>query len=83
MAEPKGMSFEREFATWMEKNLGYTYTKLRIPVKGKVADRAYEVDIYAERYSRVWEIIRRLGIYFLVIAVLTYFLPKELKGHKT
>jgi len=44
MPQPKGMSLEREFAEWMKSHLGYTKTRLRLPVKGKVADRSYEVD---------------------------------------
>lgn len=75
MKEPKGMSLEREFSVWMKSHLGYTKTKLRLPVKGKIADRAYEVDIYAEKYSRMWDTLQRLGIIILILSGFTYFFP--------
>ncbi len=79
MAEPRGISLERAFADWMKRELGYTRTKLRQPVKGKIADRAYEVDIYAEKYSRLWDFMRWAGLYVFLLAVLTYLLPTEMR----
>lgn len=79
MAEAKGMSLEREFAEWMKSDLGYTKTRLRVPVKGKIADRAYEVDIHAERYNHMWEVARRLGIAGLILSLLIIFLPLQMR----
>jgi hypothetical protein len=79
MPETKGMSLEREFAQWMTSHLGYTSTRLRIPVKGKVADRAYEVDIYGEKYVLMWEVARRLGIAGLILSLLIFFLPLQMR----
>lgn len=76
-ALPRGLSLERAFAEWMKKELGYTSVWLRVPVKGRVADRAYEVDIHGEKYSFFWDRMMRFGFFGLGVAVLAYLLPAE------
>jgi hypothetical protein len=76
----QGKSLEREFAEWMKSELGYTTTKMRQPIKGRVAERGYEIDIKAERYSRVWDIAWRLGIFLVILSIATYLLPNEMQS---
>lgn len=78
MTEPRGIILERAFGEWMKSELGYTRTKLRIPVKGRVADRNYEVDVYAEKFSRLWDFLRIVGIVFLVLSLLVILAPREM-----
>ena len=80
MQDIRGMSLEREFAQWMENELGYSKTKLRIPVKGKVADRSYEVDIYAEKFSHLWDVLRFGGIVSFLAAGLVLLAPRDAQG---
>lgn len=79
MAEAKGIGLEREFAKYMESKLGYTNTKLRQPIKGKIAERNYEVDIYAEQYSEKWNYVFKLGILIIILSILALTVP-ELKS---
>lgn len=79
MSEPRGISLERAFAEWMKSELGYTRTKLRQPVKGRIADRNYEVDIFAQKYNRLWDFLRIMGIIFMVLAVFAIFWPREMR----
>ncbi len=79
MPEPRGISLERTFAEWMKSTLGYTKTKLRVPVKGKIADRNYEVDIHGEKFSRLWDFMRIVGIIFLVLSLLVIVAPGEMR----
>lgn len=81
--EPRGMSLERAFAERMKSELGYTRTTLRVPVKGKIADRSYDVDVHGERYSQIWDRLRVVGIVCLVLAALVILLPREMRDvHK-
>lgn len=77
--EARGISLERAFAEWMKSHLGYTRTRLRVPVKGRIADRAYEVDIHGEKFSATWDRVRILGVVLIILAVLVYALPSELE----
>lgn len=76
----RGISLEREFAEWMKSELGYTTTKMRQPIKGRVAERGYEIDIKAKKYSRVWDMAWRLGIILLILSIVTYLLPNEMQS---
>ncbi len=82
MKDRTGKSFEIEFADWMEEELGYQETKTRVRVKGKVSDRGYEPDIHGIYFDRKWDVIRKLGIGLMVLALLTIFLPREFKWFK-
>ena len=75
----RGVRLERQFAEWMKSDLGYNSTRQRVPVTGKVSDRSYEVDIRAEKFSRAWELARRLGIFLIGLAIITYILPTEME----
>jgi len=77
MKDRTGKSFEIEFADWMEDELGYTHTQIREWVKGKAADRGYEVDVHGISFDRKWELIRKLGILLFILALATIFLPRE------
>jgi hypothetical protein len=77
MKDPTGKLLEKEFSEWMEKNLGYIKTKKREIVKGKVADRGYEVDIHGIHYDRKADMIRKLGIATVALSIITLILPRE------
>ena len=68
----KGKSLEREFAEWMKSDLGYSKTYFRVPVKGKVSERSYEVDIHAVKHSKVMNAISMTGIALFLLAVYAY-----------
>lgn len=55
----------------MESELGYNRTELRVLVRGNSAVRPYEVDIKAEKSSRLWDWIKGLAIIAVAVAVLT------------
>ena len=71
----KGSKLEQAFGSWISHKLRYTRTEFRVPVKGKVADRAYEVDIKAEKFDERWDYARRLGITLLALALLSAVFP--------
>ena len=71
----KGSELEQAFGSWMKRKLRYTRTEFRVPVKGKVADRAYEVDIKAEKFDERWDYVRRLGITLLALALVSAAFP--------
>jgi hypothetical protein len=72
----KGSELEQAFGGWMKQKLRYTRTEFRVPVKGKIADRAYEVDIKAEKYDPLWDNMRLLGAALIVLAMLSALLPQ-------
>lgn len=72
----KGSEFEQVFGRWMKEELRYTRTAFRVPVKGKIADRAYEVDIKAEKFDERWDYARRLGITLLALSLLCVIVPQ-------
>ena len=72
----KGSELEQAFGSWMKHKLRYTRTEFRVPVKGKVADRAYEVDIKAEKFDPLWDNMRLLGAALIVLAMLSAVLPQ-------
>ena len=72
----KGSELEQAFGSWMKHKLRYTRTDFRVPVKGKVADRAYEVDIKAEKFDPLWDNIRWLGAALIVLAALSAMVPQ-------
>lgn len=80
MAEPRGKSLEREFADWMRSNLGYKKTRLRVPVKGKIAERGYEVDVHGEKFSPFWNFVRLGGAFIVLLAALTVMMPKDFEA---
>lgn len=83
MSEARGAILERTFAEWMKSARGYSRTKLRVPVKGEIADRHYEVDVHGEKFSPVWDLLRIVGIVFLVLALLVILAPREMRDvHK-
>lgn len=69
----KGSELEQAFGSWMKRKLRYTRTEFRVPVKGRIADRAYEVDIKAEKFDERWDYARRLGVTLLALALLAVF----------
>jgi len=75
----RGISMEKQFAEWMKSDLGYNSTRRRVPVTGKISERFYDVDIYAEKFSRAWELARRLGLFLFVLSIITYVLPTEME----
>jgi len=75
----KGEELEQHFAEWMKRKLRYTQVVFRHQVKGRVADRPYEVDIKARKFDARWEAARLLGVALVVLAALSAYLP-ELRG---
>lgn len=75
MSDPKGVNLEREFEEWMKAKLGYKETERRVPVKGQIADRPYEVDIHGVRFSLKWKMFQGLGLYVMVLGLLMLILP--------
>jgi len=69
----KGKKLEREFAEWMKSDLGYSKTYLRVPVKGKVSERSYEVDIHAVKHSKLMNAFWSVGIALLLLAVYAHY----------
>ena len=69
----KGKSLEREFAKWMKSDLGYSKTYFRTPVKGKVSERSYEVDIHAVKHSKLMNAISIAGVVLAVLALYAYY----------
>ena len=65
----KGKKLEREFAEWMKSDLGYSKTYFRVPVKGKVSERSYEVDIHAVKHSKLMNAFSIAGIGVCLLAL--------------
>ena len=65
----KGKSLEREFGEWMKSDLGYSKTEFRVPVKGKVSERSYEVDIHGIKHSKLMNAIWIVGIALLLLSL--------------
>lgn len=78
-ARKDGRQLEREFASFLESSLGYTSTKQRVAVPGYVADRSWEIDVFAEKYSRIWDAVRYIGFACLVLTVVAWIFPVELR----
>ena len=69
----KGVRLEKDFAVWMKNNLGYHRILPRQFVRGKVASRPFEVDLYGIKESPFWKLFEILGIILVIIALLTMF----------
>lgn len=72
-----GTRLETEFAKFMSASLGYRRTNLRSHVKGRVANRGYEVDIHGVRYPFVWDAFRFLGLYGLFLGFVGLIFPQD------
>jgi len=64
----KGKRFEDEFAAWMESDLGYTALHTRVPIKGQISERAYEVDVHGVKTNKPMAALRFGAIALVVVA---------------
>jgi hypothetical protein len=76
MADRTGKTFERTVSEWLKEHMGYTKTRRRSPVKGKIADRHYDVDIHAVKFSQIAHFVFRAGIFLALISFFTAISPK-------
>jgi hypothetical protein len=67
----------------MKSKLGYSKTRRRVPVKGKIADRAYEVDVHGEKSNPLAQAAFLGGIILAIVAVLMLFAPSMISGLKS
>ena len=58
----KGVRLEKDFAVWMKNNLGYHRILPRQFVRGKVASRPFEVDLYGIKESPFWKLFEILDL---------------------
>lgn len=66
-SKQKGSEFEKEFAEFMKKKLGYKDCYLNQKVKGKISTNEYEVDIIGKRLSEKGENMKDLGFWAVFI----------------
>lgn len=68
-AHEKGKRLEDDFAVWMKKRLGYRKVHLRERVRGRVAERPYEVDVHGIRGHAWMTAVEAVGYALVVVAV--------------
>jgi hypothetical protein len=73
-AKKKGEILEVVFEKFMNRELGYSFTERNTFVNGKVATRAYEVDIHGKLTNPLYQNIKIIGFIIFGIALIQLLL---------
>lgn len=75
-AQEKGAAFEELFAAHMLERCGFSEAKLNQQLKGKLAARAYEVDVVGIRKIPLWRVVYVFAVLIIAAGILTMLRPR-------
>lgn len=75
-AQEKGATFELLFADHMKREFGFAEAKVNVFLKGKLAARAYQVDVVGIKKLPFWRVVYVLALLVVAAGILTLAFPK-------